>query len=33
MLSAKAQYAIHALTYLGEHFRQGYIPINQIAEK
>lgn len=33
MLSAKAQYAIHALTYLGEHFQQGYIPINQIAEK
>lgn len=33
MLSAKAQYAIHALTYLGEHYQQGYIPINQIAEK
>ncbi|MBZ5856314.1 RrF2 family transcriptional regulator [Flavihumibacter profundi] len=33
MLSAKAQYAIHALTFLGEHFQQGYIPINQIAEK
>lgn len=33
MLSAKAQYAIHALTYLGEHYQQGFIPINQIAEK
>lgn len=33
MLSAKAQYAIHALTFLGEHYQQGYIPINQIAEK
>jgi Rrf2 family protein len=32
MLSAKAQYAIHALTYLGEQFQKGYIPINQIAE-
>lgn len=33
MLSAKAQYAIHALTFLGEHYQQGFIPINQIAEK
>ncbi len=33
MLSAKAQYAIHALTYLGEQYQAGYIPINQIAEK
>jgi Rrf2 family protein len=32
MLSAKAQYAIHALTFLGENFQKGYIPINQIAE-
>jgi len=33
MLSAKAQYAIHALTFLGERFGQGFTPINQIAEK
>ncbi|GAO43873.1 RrF2 family transcriptional regulator [Flavihumibacter petaseus] len=33
MLSAKAQYAIHALTYLGEQYQAGFIPINQIAEK
>ncbi len=33
MLSAKAQYAIHALTFLGEQYQKGYIPINQIAEK
>ncbi|MDH7464232.1 RrF2 family transcriptional regulator [Pinibacter soli] len=33
MLSNKAQYAIHALTYLGERYQQGYIPINQIAEE
>lgn len=33
MLSAKAQYAIHALTYLGEHYQRGFIPINLIAEK
>lgn len=32
MLSAKTQYAIHALTYLGEHYNQGPIPISQIAE-
>jgi Rrf2 family protein len=32
MLSAKAQYAIHALTFLGENFQKGHIPINQIAE-
>ncbi len=32
MLSAKTQYAIHALTYLGEHFGEGPIPIHQIAE-
>ena len=31
MLSAKTQYAIHALTYLGEHHGEGPIPINQIA--
>lgn len=33
MLSAKTQYAIHALTYLGEHYNQGPIPIAQIAEQ
>ncbi len=32
MLSNKAQYAIHALTYLGERYKQGHVPINQIAE-
>ncbi len=32
MLSAKTQYAIHALTYLGEHSKEGFIPIIQIAE-
>ncbi len=32
MLSAKTQYAIHALTFLGEHYQEGFIPINQIAE-
>lgn len=32
MLSAKTQYAIHALTFLGERFGKGPIPISQIAE-
>lgn len=31
MLSAKTQYAIHALTYLGEKYGQGVAPIHQIA--
>ena len=33
MLSNKAQYAIHALTYLGERYTEGPIPIHLIAEK
>lgn len=33
MLSNKAQYAIHALTYLGERYKDGPIPIQLIAEK
>lgn len=33
MLSNKAQYAIHALTYLGERYLDGPIPIHLIAEK
>lgn len=32
MLSAKTQYAIHALTFLGEHYGEGPIPIHRIAE-
>lgn len=31
MLSAKAQYAMHALTYLGEQYGKGLIPIHEIA--
>jgi len=33
LLSNKAQYALHALTYLGERFSDGPIPIQLIAEK
>ncbi|HMQ60737.1 MAG TPA: Rrf2 family transcriptional regulator [Flavilitoribacter sp.] len=33
MLSAKTQYALHALTYLGERYGQDPIPINRIAEE
>jgi Rrf2 family protein len=32
MLSAKAQYAMHALTYLGEQHGKGLIPIHEIAK-
>ena len=33
MLSAKTQYALHALTYLGERYGQDPIPISRIAEE